>query len=63
MHEKLGDDALILLLNSRTDILKEKIKPESLSWVESTFPYIFHYAPPQILDKNIVENRELLVYY
>jgi len=64
IHEKFGDDTLILLINTRADILKDKMKPEDVEWLDNTFTWVYHYAPPPTLE-NIKEldNRELLMYH
>lgn len=63
LHEKFGDDTLILVINTRADILKEKMKPEDIEWLDQTFKWVYHYAPPPILDSNDLTAREILMYH
>jgi Domain of unknown function (DUF1995) len=71
IHEKLGDDALLILINGR---LSAQTAPKTTSGTSSSssdvdalkeiFTPVFYYAPPAINDKAINDaNRDLLLYY
>jgi hypothetical protein len=67
LHERLGEDALIVLINARLSLIDQLVSGTGTSSTTSTeattirglFTSVFHYAPPAI-DKT---NRELLLYY
>jgi hypothetical protein len=63
VDEKFGDDTLILIVNGRTDIVKDKMKEEDITWVKDTFKPVFHYAPPPIVDSKSISNRDILLYH
>lgn len=66
IHEKLGDDTLIILVNGRLDTVLSTgstLEQESAASMRQKFLPIFHYAPPPpaLLPPNI--SRELLLYH
>ena len=63
VSEKCGDDTLILALNPRIDVIKEKLDDEMLEWIEGTFLSVFHYAPPPLMDSKAIDNRDVLMYH
>lgn len=58
IHEKLGQDTLIVLINARASL---GALSSDNDWVNSAFTSVFHYAPP-IIDKGS-DKRELLLYH
>jgi len=60
IHEKLGDDTLIVLINARASLGAVSSDSDN-GWVNSAFTSVFHYAPP-IID-NGSDKRELLLYH
>ena len=68
IHEKLGLDTLIILLNGRATVTqtikknKENNKDdENNDWISSEFESVFNYAPPSTSGQLV--DRELLLYH
>ena len=54
---------MILVLNPRIDVIKEKLDEDMLEWIETTFLSIFHYAPPPLVDSKTIDDRDVLMYH
>ena len=71
IHEKLGQDTLIVLLNGRATatqtIMKKKIEKNNeeeekiTDWISEEFLSVFNYAPPNLSGK--LAERDLLLYH
>ena len=72
IHEKLGQDTLIILLNGRATatqtIIKKNLEKsneeadKSTDWISEEFISVFNYAPPNLNARAFLE-RELLLYH
>ena len=63
VSEKFGDDTLVLVLNPRIDVIKEKLDEDMLEWIETTFLSVFHYAPPPLVNSKAIDDRDVLMYH
>lgn len=67
LHERLGEDCVIVLLNGRLsaqDILQQSATVlEECSQLKSIFTPVFHYAPPALSNQGGDKDRELLLYH
>jgi len=71
IHEKLGQDTLIILLNGRATatqtIMKKKIEKNNdeedkiTDWISEEFLSVFNYAPPNLSGQ--LAERDLLLYH
>lgn len=75
IHEKLGEQTLIILLNVRVGAANVLVKKDGsggggavdddqlVAWFRSTFINVFNYAPPILSASVIKDQRDLLVFH